>query len=128
MSRKWAWRNPVYQGGQAIAWLRDHYTDRMKVDTLAELAYLSPSSFHRTFKSVTGMSPLQFQKVLRLQEARRLMLTQMLDVQSASVRVGYQIISQFSREYSRFFGVSPSKDIRPVHADNAQFNIEQANA
>ena len=72
---------------------------------------MSVTSFHRQFKVVTGMSPLQYQKTLRLQEARRLMLTSMLDAGAAGRRVGYFSASQFSREYSRFFGSAPAKDI-----------------
>jgi AraC-like DNA-binding protein len=82
----------------------------MKVEELAELAHMSVSSFHQHFKSVTSMSPLQYQKVLRLQEARRLMLS-MMDAGTASWHVGYQSASQFSREYGRFFGNAPTKDI-----------------
>ena len=83
----------------------------MKVEALAKMAHLSASAFHQHFKAVTSMSPLQFQKVLRLQEARRLMLSMMMDVSGASLRVGYLSVSQFSREYSRFFGSSPTRDI-----------------
>ena len=83
----------------------------MKVAALAKLVHMSASAFHQHFKAVTSMSPLQFQKVLRLQEARRLMLSMMMDVSAASLRVGYLSVSQFSREYSRFFGSSPTKDI-----------------
>jgi AraC-like DNA-binding protein len=72
---------------------------------------MSVSSFHEHFKSVTSMSPLQYQKVLRLQEARRLMLSTVTDAGTASHRVGYLSASQFSREYSRFFGSAPTKDI-----------------
>jgi len=84
----------------------------MKVGELAELVHMSVSSFHEHFKSVTSMSPLHYQKVLRLQEARRLMLsTMMMDASTACQRVGYLSASQFSREYSHFFGSAPSKDI-----------------
>jgi AraC-like DNA-binding protein len=72
---------------------------------------MSVSSFHQHFKAVTAMSPVQFQKVLRLQEARQLMLARMLDVGTASRQVGYLSVSQFSREYRRFFGHAPSKDL-----------------
>jgi AraC-like DNA-binding protein len=83
----------------------------MNVEALAEMVHMSPSSFHQHFKAVTSMSPLQFQKVLRLQEARRLMLASRMDATTASLRVGYQSASQFSREYGRLFGNAPSKDI-----------------
>ena len=97
----------------------------MKVEVLAKLVHMSASAFHQHFKAVTSMSPLQFQKVLRLQEARRLMLSMMLDVSSASQRVGYGSVSQFSREYHRLFGSAPTKDIARVRehlgAGGAQF-------
>jgi AraC-like DNA-binding protein len=83
----------------------------MKVEELAESVHMSVSSFHEHFKAVTSMSPLQYQKVLRLQEARRLMLSTMMDAGAACQRVGYLSASQFSREYSRFFGSAPVKDI-----------------
>ena len=77
---------------------------------------MSASSFHEHFKSVTAMSPLQYQKVLRLQEARRLMLSAMMDAGTASQRVGYLSASQFTREYSRFFGDAPTRDIARVRS------------
>lgn len=83
----------------------------MKVEALAKLGHMSASAFHQHLKAVTSMSPVQYQKVLRLQEARRLMLSMMMDASNASLRVGYSSVSQFSREYSHFFGSSPSKDI-----------------
>ena len=95
----------------AIAWLRANFAQPMKVEQLAELANMSVSSFHEHFKSLTSMSPLHYQKVLRLQEARRLMLSTMADASGACRKVGYLSPSQFSREYSRFFGCSPMRDI-----------------
>ncbi len=83
----------------------------MNVEELAEVVHMSVSSFHEHFKAVTSMSPLQYQKVLRLQEARRLMLSTMMDAGTASRHVGYLSASQFSREYHRFFGSAPTKDI-----------------
>jgi AraC-like DNA-binding protein len=96
---------------KAISWLRANFSQPMKVEDLAELVHMSVSSFHEHFKSVTSMSPLHYQKVLRLQEARRLMMSTMTDAGTASQRVGYLSASQFSREYSRFFGSAPTKDI-----------------
>ena len=96
---------------KAISWLRANFSQPMKVEELAELVHMSVSSFHEHFKSVTSMSPLHYQKVLRLQEARRLMLSTMTDAGTASQRVGYLSASQFSREYNRFFGCAPTKDI-----------------
>jgi AraC-like DNA-binding protein len=101
----------VHRIAKAIFWLRANFSQPMKVEDLAGLVHMSVSSFHEHFKSVTSMSPLHYQKVLRLQEARRLMLSTMMDAGTASQRVGYLSASQFSREYSRFFGNAPTKDI-----------------
>ena len=98
----------VHRVAKAISWLRDNFHQPMKVEDLAEMVHMSVSSFHEHFKSVTSMSPLHYQKVLRLQEARRLMLSTMMDAGTASQRVGYLSASQFSREYSRFFGSAPA--------------------
>lgn len=95
---------------KAISWLRTNYHQPIKVDELADLVHMSVSSFHEHFKAITSMSPLRYQKVLRLQEARRLMMSNM-DAGAASQRVGYLSASQFSREYSRFFGSAPTRDI-----------------
>jgi AraC-like DNA-binding protein len=101
----------VQRIAKAISWLRENYSQPMKVEQLAEMVHMSVSSFHEHFKAVASMSPLQYQKVLRLQEARRLMLSAMVDAGTASQRVGYLSPSQFSREYSRFFGSAPTRDI-----------------
>jgi AraC-like DNA-binding protein len=101
----------VHRVAKAISWLRANFSQPMKVEDLAGLVHMSVSSFHEHFKSVTSMSPLHYQKVLRLQEARRLMLSTIVDAGTASQRVGYLSASQFSREYSRFFGNAPTKDI-----------------
>jgi AraC-like DNA-binding protein len=101
----------VQRVAKAISWLRANFSQPMKVEDLADLVHMSVSSFHEHFKSVTSMSPLHYQKVLRLQEARRLMLATMMDAGSASQRVGYLSASQFSREYGRFFGNAPTRDI-----------------
>ena len=107
----------VHRVAKAITWLRENFSQPMKVEELAELVNMSVSSFHEHFKSVTSMSPLHFQKVLRLQEARRLMLSAMMDAGAASERVGYLSASQFSREYGRFFGSAPTKDIARLRQD-----------
>ena len=96
---------------KAISWLRANFSQPMKVEELAEMVNMSVSSFHEHFKSVSSMSPLHYQKMLRLQEARRLMLSNLMDAGTASQRVGYLSASQFSREYSRFFGSAPARDI-----------------
>lgn len=95
----------------AVSWLAENFAQPMNVDVLAKRVNLSVSSFHHHFKRVTAMSPLQYQKALRLQEARRLMLTEQVDAATAGRTVGYVSPSQFSREYARFFGNAPLKDI-----------------
>ncbi len=94
---------------QAIAWIRSHYHEMLRVDQLAELAGMSPASFHRHFKAATAMSPLQYQKLLRLQEARRLLVAS-ADAARTAYTVGYESASQFSREYARMFGAPPGRD------------------
>jgi AraC-like DNA-binding protein len=108
----------VHRVAKAISWLRDNFSQPMKVENLAGLVHMSVSSFHEHFKSVTSMSPLHYQKVLRLQEARRLMLSTIMDAGTASQRVGYLSASQFSREYSRFFGNAPTKDIARLRQES----------
>ncbi|VUD69311.1 Exoenzyme S synthesis regulatory protein ExsA [Thalassocella blandensis] len=101
----------AHKVSRAISWIKENYTETIKIEELAKISGMSASSFHSHFKSITEMSPLQFQKHLRLQKARNFMITQMMDVSSACHKVGYSSVSQFSREYSRLFGRSPSKDI-----------------
>jgi AraC-like DNA-binding protein len=101
----------MYGVVKAVSWLRANFGQPIRVRALAKLANMSAASFHQHFKSVTSMSPLQYQKALRLQEARRLMLSTMMDAGSASRQVGYVSASQFSREYGRFFGSAPTRDI-----------------
>ncbi|MDR3560390.1 MAG: AraC family transcriptional regulator [Negativicutes bacterium] len=101
----------VQRVAKAIAWLRDNFSQPMKVADLAESTHMSVSSFHEYFKSVTSMSPLQYQKALRLHEARRLMLSSSMDTAAACQLVGYVSVSQFSRDYRRFFGSPPMRDI-----------------
>ena len=108
----------VQRVAKAVSWLRTNFSQPMKVEDLAELVHMSVSSFHEHFKSVTSMSPLHYQKVLRLQEARCLMLSAMMDASTASQRVGYLSVSQFSREYSRFFGSAPTRDIARLRNDS----------
>ncbi|MFD2681897.1 AraC family transcriptional regulator [Bacillus seohaeanensis] len=97
---------------KVIRVLNREFAQPLKVNELAKEARMSPSSFYNHFKEVTGMSPIQFQKQLRLQEARRLLLTENLEAAEAAFQVGYESPSHFSREYSRKFGLSPMKDIR----------------
>ncbi|OPH49686.1 AraC family transcriptional regulator [Paenibacillus ferrarius] len=105
----------VQRVAKAIAWLRANFSHQMKVADLAELVHMSVSSFHEHFKEVTSMSPLQYQKALRLHEARRLMVSSSMDATTACQQVGYVSTSQFSRDYSRFFGSPPSRDIVRWH-------------
>ncbi len=105
---------------KAVSWLRANFSQPVKVEELAELAHMCVSSFHQHFKSITSMSPLQFQKVLRLQEARHLMLSKMMDASTASSHVGYLSASQFSREYGRLFGSAPTKDIARLREYSTQ--------
>jgi AraC-like DNA-binding protein len=101
----------------AVSWLQTNFDQTAHIEKLAKLVNMSVTSFHRQFKAVTGMSPLQYQKTLRLQEARRLMLTATVDAGSAGRRVGYMSAAQFSREYSRFFGSAPTKDINRLREE-----------
>lgn len=104
--------SPSQQIAKVISWLKRHYTENVPMDDLATRAHMSPSTFRQHFRAVAGMSPLQYLKNLRLQDARQLMLNQNLDAGSAAVRVGYESASQFSREYSRLFGEPPNRDIK----------------
>ncbi|MCC9606553.1 AraC family transcriptional regulator [Blastopirellula sp. JC732] len=96
---------------KAIHYLKRNFAEPFKIDTVARQARMSASAFHHHFKAVTSMSPLQYQKQIRLQEARRLMLSDSVDASTASTRVGYESASQFSREYRRMFGAPPARDI-----------------
>ena len=104
-------KSEVQRIGEAVSWIRAHFAQPVTVEEMATSVHMSASSFHQHFKAVTSMSPLQYQKVLRLHEARRLMLFQHIDASRACHRVGYLSPSQFSREYTRFFGDAPTKDI-----------------
>ena len=97
---------------RAVAIIRSEYTKPLRVERLAEAAAMSPSSFHQHFRAITSLSPLQFQKQLRLIEARRRMLSEGLEVSSAAFEVGYESVPQFTREYGRMFGLPPAKDIK----------------
>jgi AraC-like DNA-binding protein len=110
--------SPRQQIAKAVNWLKQHFSDTLRVDALAASVHMSPSTFRQHFRNVTGMSPLQYQKQLRLQEARQLMLSQDIDAGSAGVRVGYDSASQFSREYARLFGAPPLRDIQRMRVEN----------
>jgi AraC-like DNA-binding protein len=108
---------PAQRIARAIRWLKDHFTDPLRIESLAKHVRMSPSAFHLHFKNLTAMSPLQYQKRLRLHEARRLMLGEGIDAGDAAFRVGYESPSQFSREYRRMFGAPPSQDMATVKAE-----------
>lgn len=103
---------PAQKIAQSVTWIRQHFAEEMRVEELAEHANMSPTTFRQHFRAITGMSPVQFQKLLRLQEARQLMLDQDMSAGSASALVGYESASQFSREYKRMFGAPPQTEIR----------------
>ncbi len=104
------------QIARAIERLKTSYSEPLRVEDLATAVRMSVSTFHHRFKALTGMSPLQYQKRLRLTEARRLMLVEHLDASTAAYRVGYESPSQFSREYGRQFGAPPTRDIALLQA------------
>jgi len=104
-------KSGVRRVAEAVSFLREHFAQPVTIDEMAASVRMSTSSFHQRFKAVTSMSPLQYQKTLRLNEARRLMLFQSLDASEACARVGYLSASQFSREYARFFGSAPTRDV-----------------
>lgn len=101
---------------KALSWVRTNYTRTFKVEDLANMANMSPSAFHRGFKASTGLSPLQYQKHLRLYEARRILFAKPGDVAAVALAVGYESLSQFTREYNRMFGAPPARDIRDLRA------------
>ena len=104
---------------KAIAWIRTNYAKPLRVEDLAEMAGMGVSTLHHHFRGLTAMSPLQYQKQLRLQTARGRMLMDGLDAASAAFEVGYESASQFNREYRRFFGQPPMRDIRTLHSPGA---------
>lgn len=112
--------SPRQQISKAVAWLKQHFAQEMKVDELAASVHMSASTFRLHFRSITGTSPLQYQKQLRLQAARQLMLHQHMDAGSAGGRVGYESASQFSREYNRLFGLPPQQDVRRMRLTDAR--------
>ncbi|SNY37257.1 AraC family transcriptional regulator [Paractinoplanes atraurantiacus] len=107
---------------RAVQWIRDHYAHAFQVDELARLAGMSASAFHRHFQAVTATSPIQFQKLIRLQQARLLLAAGPADITGVSRSVGYDSLSQFSREYRRQFGAPPSQDAARLAADQTAKN------
>ena len=102
----------THRTAKAVEWLRMNYTKPLRVEELAQMARMGVSTLHHQFRSLTAMSPLQYQKQLRLHVARERMLNEGLDAASAAFEVGYESASQFNREYSRFFGQPPMRDIK----------------
>ncbi len=108
-----------HRTAKAIAWVRANYAKPLRVDDLAKIAGMGISTLHHHFQALTAMSPLQYQKQLRLHAARERMLIDGLDATSAAFEVGYESASQFNREYSRFFGQPPMRDIRTLRSPDA---------
>jgi AraC-like DNA-binding protein len=108
-----------HRTAKAITWIRDNYTKTVRVDELAEIAGMGVSTLHHHFRVLTNMSPLQYQKQMRLQAARGRMLIGGIDATTAAFEVGYESVSQFNREYSRFFGLPPKRDVRNLRSPDA---------
>ncbi len=104
----------IHKINKAIEIIKNNFESKLSINELSRISGMSTSTFHKMFKDITKLSPIQFQKRLRLQEARRLMTVEDLDVSCASSIVGYESLSQFSREYTRFFKQSPLKDIKEI--------------
>jgi AraC-like DNA-binding protein len=111
--------------GQAIRWIRGHYDKTLRVEELAALANMSVSSFHRHFRTITSMAPIQFQKQIRLHEARVRLIAEPGNVASIGFAVGYDSPSQFSREYRRVFGAPPSRDALALREKVAPLTLER---
>ncbi|MFS2157241.1 AraC family transcriptional regulator N-terminal domain-containing protein [Pseudomonas sp. Pseusp122] len=107
---------------RAVEWLKYHYDKPLQVADLAERSGMASSTLHHRFRKLTGTSPIQYQKSLRLQAARSLMLTERVDVNTAALRVGYESVAQFSREYSRRFGAPPSRDIKHARENGGRLD------
>jgi AraC-like DNA-binding protein len=108
-----------HRTAKAIAWIKVNYAKPLRVEDLAEMAGMGVSTLHHHFRAMTALSPLQYQKQVRLQAARARMLMDGLDAASAAFEVGYESASQFNREYSRFFGQPPMRDIRTLRSPSA---------
>nr|WP_200860199.1 AraC family transcriptional regulator [Pseudobdellovibrio exovorus] len=109
---------PQSQIHRAIQWIRENYWRTLDVRQIAEKSGMAWTTFHRQFKRVTGLSPIQYQKELRLLEARKILVHQGLSVREAAFQVGYESASQFNREYSRHFGSSPAKDAHLIRVES----------
>ena len=113
--------SPGERIGKVVSWLKQNYARPLDATALAELALMSPSTFRRRFRAVTGTSPLQFQKRMRLEEARHLMLSENQPASTAAREVGYTSATQFSREYNRTFGAPPRRDIARLQASEPPY-------
>ena len=107
-----------HRTARAIAWLRENYAKPLHMEDLAATARMGVSTLHHQFRALTAMSPLQYQKQLRLQMARQRMLMDGIDATSAAYEVGYESVSQFNREYGRLFGQPPMRDIKTLRNNN----------
>src|ERR1700730_2077839 len=116
-----------YRTAKAVGWLRDNFKRTLNVDELASMTGMSRSTLNYHFRGLTAMSPLQFQKQLRLHTARQKMLTGELDASSAAFEVGYESPSQFNREYKRFFGQPPMRDVQTLRASSLPNQTQQEN-
>jgi AraC-like DNA-binding protein len=108
-----------HRTAKAIAWIRSNYAKPLRVEDLAEIAGMGVSTLHHHFRALTAMSPLQYQKQIRLQSARERMLVEGMDAASAAFSVGYESASQFNREYSRFFGQPPMRNVKTLRSPGA---------
>ena len=113
---------------KAVRWIRARFREAIAVEDAAAIAGMSPSSFHEHFKAVTAHSPLQYQKLLRLQEARRLMVSAGSDAASAAFAVGYSSPQQFSREYARLFGAPPQRDAARLRSQPGSMSAQMSAA
>jgi AraC-like DNA-binding protein len=104
----------------AIAWIKEHYAEPLQIEALAKRVNMSPSALHGHFRAVAGVSPIQYQKRLRLQEARRLLVSDATSAEAVAYEVGYASASQFSREYVRLFGQPPRRDAERMRADTSE--------
>lgn len=119
--------SPTIHIQNAIQHIVDHFQNSFQVEDLADIAKMSIPSFHRHFKEITAMTPIQFQKQLRLQEARRQLIVEAVDVAEVAFRVGYESLTQFTREYSRMFGFPPRKDMKRLKGyDEQRVDAEDA--